>query len=284
MSASFQLPHSELVRFVFTQVAARHGHEWLGARRSSVASTMAASSDLLAVLEEWRMPLDDRLRRRLQGVSNFSELLERNLLKGVRLDSHMGLWGLLTQSYPLIVRNDIPNPQEMLLCQCRGQRYVTHLSNYEDLERPIGRFKGSFEFLLHDLEHAHKFFGQPSSFRGQVAFFSLLKQILHHFDEWRADPLFCKDLEYLMSDMNSHPVHLFKYLKAIVLTACLRQGGDRVEKLDEWWNRVLENWSAPDPVRAAALRINQPGSEDDKDRQMIYDFFQRRFLPLSLEV
>jgi hypothetical protein len=125
---------------------------------------------------------------------------------------------------------------------------------------------------MHDLEHAHKFFGDPELFRGQIHFFNRLRLSLPRFEEWRADPLFAKDLDYLLSDMNSHPVHLVKYLKAIVLTAELRRGGE--EKLDAFWAGLFDEWEMPGEVRQAGLRINRPGLETGTDQSMIHDFFR----------
>ena len=259
--------------FIFREVARRQKSQWLGASRRSRMSEYS-TSPIVMQLEKWQVPLDQRTRQRLTGVQTVSELLEYFLLKGVRLDSHLGFWGLVSGRYPLILRTDIPQPLAMLQRQCCGERYVTYLDREEDLEKPIGRFGGSFEFLMHDLEHAHKFFGDAELFRGQVNFFSLLKAILPSLQTWISDPLFEKDLNYLMSDMNSHPVHLFKYMKAIVLTAELRQGHEDHTKLDAFWMDVLNKWQAPADIRDAALRINRPGLETGADQILVHDFFK----------
>ena len=272
-----QTLQNQATQFLFTEVARRHKQNWLGAMRVAPDQTQAASASLLGTLQNWSMPLDEKLHRRLRGVQSLSHLLECYLLKGVRLDSHMGLWGMLSNTYPLRLRTDIPTPHEMLDLQCQGERFVTYLCLPEQLDESIGRFKGAFEFLLHDLEHAHKFFGDPQLFRGQLTFFNCLRAVLPHFDPWMTDPLFAKDMNYLMSDMNSHPVHLFKYLKAIVLTACLRAGEDQPEKLDEVWHQVLRDWQAPEEVRTSALKINHPGIETGADQVKLFEFFCQRF-------
>jgi hypothetical protein len=268
---------SGLCEFVFREVARRQKNLWLGATRQSQMSKYS-TSPIVMQLEEWEMPLDEKTRRRLTGVQTVSDLLEHFLLKGVRLDSHMGFWGLVSGRYPLILRTDVPQPITMLQRQCRGERYVTYLNTKEDLNRPIGRFSGSFEFLMHDLEHAHKFFGDEEMFRGQVKFFNLLKAILPRMQKWLVDPLFEKDLNYLMSDMNSHPVHLFKYLKAIVLTAELRRGNEDHAGLDAFWIEVLAEWRTPEDIREAALRINRPGLETGADQNLVHEFFKGAIL------
>jgi|GEM_PF-6320076 len=268
---------TKIIEFIFREVVRREAQQWLGATRKSRTSEYSTSA-LLMQLERWQIPLDQKTCARLRGIDSIEALLAHYLLKGVRLDSHMGLWGLVAGRYPLRLRHDIPSPEEMLECQCRGERYVTYLDGPEHLNRPVGRFAGSYEFLMHDLEHANKFFGDPELFRGQVNFFNLLKNILPILSEWMGDELFVKDLNYLKSDMNSHPVHLFKYLKAIVLTAQLRRGGEEQQKLDFLWNQILQTWRAPNNIRAAALRINRPGLETPEDQLLIHDFFRRTML------
>lgn len=258
----------EVAQFVFENVARREGPAWMGARQNPPRSD--EPGQVVSTLRSWSVPVDDRAQRRLQGVHSIPGLLDAYMLKGVRQDSQLGLWGLCSARYSLQVRYDIPSPRQMLDAQCAGRRFVTYLRGEEDETRQIGRFRGAYEFLMHDLEHAHKFFG--GDFRGQVGFFVRLREALPLFEGWLADPLFAKDFDYLISDMNSHPVHLFKYLKAIVLTADLRAGRPPAEA--EFWSEALSGWGASDAQLEAGLRINKPGVETDADKIMISDFFR----------
>jgi hypothetical protein len=259
-------------RYVLENLARLHGPLWLGASKSK---DYRPSGDgfQFTELESWNLPLDAKTKKRLEGFRDLTEVLRRFSLKGVRLDSQLGLLGLLDRSFALDVRHDIPTPDEMLAHQCEGRRFVTLLLAPEDQERPIGRFNGAFEFLMHDLEHANKFFGNPSSHRGQVRFFNKLRQVLPRFEPWFRDPLFKKDMDYLKSDMNSHPVHLFKYLKAIVLTSSLRLGGDT--SLNKMWTEVGELWQMDEQTSRSALNINHPGIESEEDQRRIAGFFMR---------
>ncbi len=272
----------EAARFVFQSLALREGKLWLGAGRPHSASEEVAQGSVLTRLEEWEMPLDEKTRRRLSNVSDLTSLLERFMLKGIRGDSHMGLWGFISGRYALRLRHDIPTPEQMLERQCRGERYVSYLKKPAELNTPVGRFSGAYEFLLHDLEHAHKFFGDAELFRGQVSFFNLLRGSLTELYRWSGDPLFEKDLNYLKSDMNSHPVHLFKFLKAIVLTAELRlqdgkgsgQSGADNGIIDRLWHQILDRWRVPEATKQAALRINRPGLETAADQAAVHHFFK----------
>lgn len=263
--------HTRILKFVFQQVGKREAHSWLGAPRVSRIAERDGEAKLLPILHDWDLIVDKRTQKRLQRIESLPSLLEHFMLKGVRLDSHMGLWGLASGHYPLQLRTDIPSPSEMLDLQCEGKRCVTYLDKEEDLHRRVGRFSGAYEFLMHDLEHAHKFFGDPLLHRAQVNFFKRLRAVLPLFEEWQQDPLFTRDMDYLASDMNSHPVHLFKYLKAIVLTAELRKG--RAGELDDFWNSIFDRWKLEAFYRAAGLRINHPALETENDRFAILNFF-----------
>ena len=72
-------------------------------------------------------------------------------------------------------------------------------------------------FAFHDLIHADHFFHANSERLGQIGFYRQIDH-LHRagvLDAWLACEKFPDQLEYLMADMNSHPLHLWKCFKAI---------------------------------------------------------------------
>jgi len=206
-------------------------------------------------------------------IHSYAQLFQHYHLKAVREDSQTGLLGWLTGEYPLEARLDVPTPREMLDIQCQGRRIATLLLKPGQQNSPIGRHAGAYEFLLHDLEHAHKFFG--GEFEGQVRFFKLLRKAIEqgHFQPFALDAQFENELNYLMSDMNSHPVHLLKYLKAIALNAFHRLGGDKDRLLKTWSEELFDRWGLPAVVKHSALKINYPGIESDGDRHRVAGFF-----------
>lgn len=120
-----------------------------------------------------------------------------------------------------------PTPLEMLHLQSQGRRCVVVFHTLEQLQILHSK-KEPFEFLLHDLEHAQKFFLATRTHQIQTEFFkSLLRGLKSGIFEslLREDSIFRAQFEYLMSDMNSHPEHLKKYLEAIHLNALLRRCG-----------------------------------------------------------
>ncbi len=258
-----------VAEYVVLQCSQRHNTSWLGSRAPEFCiSESSISNSNTAWLSARAVPLNERLEERLSGVADFSSLIANFQLKGVREDSRQGLLGWLEGRYPLTLLSHPPTPEELLNYQCRGERVVTL---FADDQGPIGRHAGPYEFLLHDLEHAHKFFGE-GSFLGQKRFFNLLREALHSgaFAELSANAKFSADLDYLMADMNSHPLHLLKYLKAIVLEAMPEK---RVSELDRWCDNLFNIWDLPEPVREAARKINYPALENNEARLRVSDFF-----------
>jgi hypothetical protein len=220
-------------------------------------------------------------KRKLEGVKNVRQLFQRFFFKGVVLDSHEGMVAWLENRYPLELREDIPEPLEMLEAQCNGFRFVTLIEAPDRQLLRYGRHQDACAFTLHDLEHAHKFFADPENCRGQIRFFKGLKKLLTDLDIWKSDDEFQRDLHYLMSDMNSHPVHLVKFFKAIVLGAEVRRKGQSRPDVLPIFKDLFSVWSMPSQILNSALNINQPEAETLEDQRLVADFFMN---PRSQEV
>jgi hypothetical protein len=247
------------------------GEQWLSSRRPDRAAA-TQGPPLAPTLALAGIRLNPRQQTRLQGCQTLPDLLCHFHLKGVPLDCQEGLLGWIEGRYPLDLRLDIPSAREMLDHQCRGRRFVSFRAEPGLLFQRIGRHAGTLAFALHDFEHAHKFFANPTLTRGQIRFFRHLRAALEGglFSSLTHDAQFSTELEYLMADMNSHPLHLWKYLKAIIMNAHLRRGHSNhrefIEKLVGFWN-----WS--DDLRESAKRINFPGFEEEADRLRVSDYF-----------
>lgn len=232
------------VEFIFASLRQKHQTKWKGSRRQGALP----------------LPKD------LDEDAHPNLVLRTHQLFGVGGDAHSGLLGWCEDRYPLHLRTHIPSPLEMLEAQCAGQRIVTLLLDEEDQHRLIGRHKGALAFILHDLEHAHKFFGEPKLAIGQRRFFSLLR---NSFQSWsQFDLVFQEELNYALADMNSHPVHMLKYLKAIWLNAFRRLGNQN--GYDSFCEAEFHGWGLP---LLPALRLNTPGQECQSDHEELLKFF-----------
>lgn len=262
-------------RYILAHLARRHPAQWLSSPRAPRASLTDAisSTNLLCELSAAEIAVSFRQSERLRGLDTVVDLFREFYFRGVALDSHEGLVGWLEQRYPLRLLFHIPTPDEMLAYQCEGRRYVTVLLADEDQLRAHGRHADACDFLLHDLEHAHKFFADPLVHLGQVRFFRRLRDSLDTFMLWRDDLSFAKDLNYLKSDMNSHPVHLIKFLKAVVLAAEIRRTGQRYPDLRDFWFGLFLRWGMERDLLPCALSINHPEVERPEHLVAVSEFF-----------
>lgn len=130
-----------------------------------------------------------------------------------RIQWILELW--LKNPLPLKVLNEVVTPFQMLEEQSNGWRVVTLPLGFKSDEEVVPG-KPPLEFVLHDLEHAERFFHTENNYYGQVGFYShLQKSVQSGF--WRnllTHSDFQKSFYYLMSDMNTHCVHMLKYLRA----------------------------------------------------------------------
>lgn len=151
--------------------------------------------------------------------------LERYQYRGVIDNVTVALAQWLRGAWPLMLREDVPQPLEMLRMQARGCRAVTALTEYPRLLQPVLNKPDAFAFFLHDLEHAYKFFHSPALRDGQRDFFTMLEDAFDRgvFAPHFRDAEFVGRFHYLMSDMNTHPEHSRQYLRAILVEFYLRQ-------------------------------------------------------------
>lgn len=180
-----------------------------GFRKETCAATLPETLALTHI--EW-LP---KLQIAGQSPQNLGELTCHYKWKKIqeRIQWLLELW--FKKPLPLKVLNEVITPFQMLEEQSRGWRVVTlPVDHPRDQEVVPG--KKQLEFVLHDLEHAERFFHSESNYYGQVGFYHHLQQsVASGFWQKLLDqPEFQKSFYYLMSDMNTHCVHMLKYLRA----------------------------------------------------------------------
>jgi len=163
-----------------------------------------------------------------EGETLRAQLLDwvgRYQFRGVIANVPVALGQWLRGAWPLVLREDIPGPREVLRMQARGARPVTVLTGYPRLLKPVLNKSDAFAFFLHDLEHAYKFFHSPELHAAQCMFFTVLDGALDRgvFTPHFVDAGFVERFHYLMSDMNTHPEHSRQYLRAILVEFYLRR-------------------------------------------------------------
>lgn len=114
---------------------------------------------------------------------------------------------------------DVPGVSEVLRQQSEGRRCVSLLVAEHEILNFTEDGRDFLSFLIHDLIHAEHFFADPIEFRRQVAFSRWMSQLidqnfLHELQKNHGH--LTRDFEYLVSDMNTHSVHLLKTFKALL--------------------------------------------------------------------
>jgi hypothetical protein len=171
----------------------------------------------------------------------------------------------LQDDWPLRLTERIPGPREVLRLQAEGIRPVT-LIGFPRAAQPILHKANGHDFLVHDLAHAWKFLHDPRQYRLQCRFFQWLQRALESglFDEWLTDAAFAEQMDYLISDMNTHPVHGLKFLHAAAIECLLRrEGRGPRERMSDGARRVLMDklgnlgsiGELPDDAMLALLRL-----------------------------
>lgn len=158
---------------------------------------------------------------------------ERYQFLGVIGNVPLALAAWLREEWPITLCEHIPSPVEVLKMQVEGNRPVTVLTAWPRMQAPVLNKPNAFAFMVHDLEHAWKFYHCPSMHRQQREFFRLLSITLEngHFDDYLRDPAFVAKFDYLSSDMNTHVMHASQFLRAIMMEFHLRKEG--VQRPDE---------------------------------------------------
>lgn len=212
-----------------------------------------------------------------------SSALEAALLRAFERQHFLGIipnvaaafaaW--LRAEWPLTLILRIPSPAEVLDMQVLGTRPVTVVADPARAAQPVLTKANGFAFLVHDMEHAYKFYHDPQMHRGQRRFFQLLRDTLRRgaLDAYRPDPAFAERLDYVMSDMNTHVVHSLRFLGAVLIECLLRREGKGMREalsaeaeaeLADVLRDLGESWRFPPGPQAALARLTRGGfSEAD---------------------
>lgn len=151
---------------------------------------------------------------------------ERYQFLGVIPNVNIALVEWLHGRWPLVLCEHVPLPAEVLDLQVRGLRPVTLICDADRARRPVLRKPNALAFMTHDLEHAWKFFHAPRLHELQRGLFAVLQTAQRRgvFAAYARETEFRTRFDYLISDMNTHPVHSLQYLRAILVEFHLRAG------------------------------------------------------------
>jgi len=195
------------------------------------------------------------------------QMMERYHYLGVIPAVSITLAEWLMGHWPLQLCDYIPTPEQVLALQVDGIRPVTVLAEYPRLLQPVLAKHNAFEFMLHDLEHAYKFYHDSDSHHEQRALFTLLQFIsdLGMFSPYSEDPQYAHKLDYLLSDMNTRAGHALQYLRAMFVDYLLIRDGK------QWFEPLSTH--ATDELRAWVARLVEEGDFTPAQQQLLDAFF-----------
>lgn len=152
---------------------------------------------------------------------------ERYQFLGIIHNVPVALVAWLKREWNLALCEHIPDPLAVLRMQVEGKRPVTVLSAWPRMLEPVLSKPNAFAFMIHDLEHAWKFFHDPEMHHRQRDFFRFMLEAVEAmtFADYLEDPVFAAKFDYVVSDMNTHIMHSSQFLRAILVEFHLRREG-----------------------------------------------------------
>lgn len=178
-------PSEFIADFLCTEAQKIYGPKYVGSRIGTISTTLPLTPALI--------------------------FLNSHTLRRVSIRVNRSLLAWSEGRYSLEFTTRVPTPLEILEIQTQGRRIISLPA------QTVGK-KTPFEFVIHDLEHADRFFFDPDLHRQQVDFFVWILERTQKniYTPYFSNPVFKEKFEYLISDMNSHPAHMHQYLNHIV--------------------------------------------------------------------
>lgn len=205
----------------------RRPENWFGGFRKDTLNTHGFSSENSRFLNSVKMKRFTEAVGVKWSANVNSDISLYEFLNSVKIKSipEKVFWSLnfLSLNKNLFsISSGAPSPYELLKIQARGQRVITFEENFLLWDQLIYEHRDVLSFWLHDLVHAAEFFQDDLQKTHQIYFYrwiellsadSSLERFLNDFLSIEKNR---SRFEYLISDMNSHPLHLIKTFRAIL--------------------------------------------------------------------
>lgn len=232
----------------------RHPKNWWGAKRTHLLHPHKLDiklRDLELDWQEFEKPL-------VEEHGTLGNLWGERAFKATPEAVHRSLLAWSHGNYPLVLMDRVPTVEEVLAQQTNGQRCVTLLRQPSALAKLVLGERDALGFAFHDLIHADHFFHDNELMRAQVGFYRLVERMLSQnlLAPFMARADFPEDLDYLLADMNAHPVHLWKCLRAVCRKADDFESGELFETI------LARNWFLSPTLAEALVELNGPRFTD----------------------
>lgn len=213
----------------------RRPNDWYGGKRQKTFLPETYPFQHTLSIFELFKDTPVKIPPKINAGTNLIDFINVCKIKAFPESCNRSLCFISNQKYPLIITEKNPAPYELLQIQISGQRVI---SLNEDCESwLVNNYSGRdfLGFIMHDLIHADHFFRDPKHRDGQLGFFKFIQNILtdENLNQLLFRESFKNGFDYIISDMNSHPVHLIQTLHALLYS---------VAKDDMWAHKCWENW------------------------------------------
>lgn len=178
---------------------------------------------------------DVRLPAKVSASMNVFDFLNSYRVKALPETCFRSLCFIVDDHYPLDLVSGEVAPLELLKIQISGRRVVALNERVEEWAGSLYAGRDYLGFILHDLIHADHFFSSSVYRAGQLGFYKFALEIfgLASVQSLLVDSKFKEGFEYIISDMNSHPLHLFQTLHSLLFSV-LRDDVVALEIWNEW--------------------------------------------------
>lgn len=192
---------------------------------------------------------------------NIFDFINCHRIKALPESCFRSLCFMVDRKYPLKISSGVVSPFDLLQIQLSGERIVSIDEDFESWPSRLYSGRDFLGFVLHDLIHADHFFRESQHRDGQLGFFRFVsaildEPILNEMLEGSAE--FKAGFEYIISDMNSHPLHLFQTLHSMLFIN-LKDDARAVIAWQNWIIRIQSldiNATEVEAVTSALLKIN----------------------------
>lgn len=180
------------------------------------------------VFDHFSINKDSKFANRLHETNTrtFFDLVNNFNLHSIPKTARIALVKWYCNQYKLELIFHVADVDEMVDYQSCGKRCISLIT--QNLDKLVEDSRDPLSFLLHDLVHSFKMFDNKELLKGQVGFSILMKKVLSYYrlkDLFGNDTLYYDDLNYIMSDMNSHTKHLMFSFKSCLINAFKRRYG-----------------------------------------------------------
>jgi hypothetical protein len=230
----------------------RRPEDWFGGLRKTplTSSKLQHTYSLKNLLQKTHLIWPKNLNPEINLLTFLNEVK----IKALPDSCLISLIKLTHQDDPLQIIFEVPKPLELLNYQLQGKRIISFNEDVSTWPTTLYHGRDFLSFMIHDLIHANHFFSSPENRHGQLGFYRSIKQILNdpELKILLQNEDFRNGFEYIISDMNSHPVHLFKTLHAKIL-----QTTNDLAQTQIIWKGWTEVWSNQNlSLNSALQKVN----------------------------